>query len=313
MSTTSLRHLLVPVDYSETSLNALKLAVSMSERHEAVIRLVHVINPKQYIFSWGENVLVDQSRAVVVENEQQKLQTLADAITADSGVRCSVECRTGVVSETITETAREFDADVIVMGTHGTSGIRAYFMGSEAYRVVKTATCPVLTVPNAQVWTQFRTILFPIRPVPNALDKYDMARKIIRKNDAHLTALGLLDDDDSQKMTVINQSIASLSGLLIQDDIDGDALLLKTDAVAQAVLQKADEIRADLIIITADLDTTIEHFFVGPFAQQIVNRARVPVLSIRPQPSIPLRMDYNAELRWPEWPSFTLFPPVQIG
>ena len=312
MSIAPLRHLLVPIDYSETSLNALNLAVSMSLRHDAVIRLVHVINPSQYIFSWGANALVDQSREVVVENERQKLQKIADSITADSLVRCSVECRTGVVSETIVETARAFEADVVIMGTHGTSGIREYFMGSEAYRVVKTATCPVLTVPDSQVWTQFRAILFPIRPVPNALDKYDMARTLIRKNKAHLTVLGLLDTQDAAKMNIINQSIASLSGLLIQDDIDGDTLLLETDSVAQTVLQKADELHADLIIITADLDTTIGHFFVGPFAQQIVNRARVPVLSIRPQPSIPLRMQSNMDLRWPELPSFNLFPPVQI-
>ena len=313
MLNATLQKLLVPIDYSDTSLNALDLAVAMSRRHDAEIRLLHVINPGQYLFAWSNGAQTDPSKEAVISTETQKLQKLAETIAADAYVRCAYTCRTGVVCETIVETAREFDADFIVMGTHGTSGIREYFMGSEAYRVIKTASCPVLTVPNNQPWTDFNEIVFPVRPVPGALDKYEVARKIIRKNNAHLTVLGLLDGEDDQKIETLNQAIASLRDQLSQDEVNSDTLLLQTDSIAKTVLEKAADLRADLIVITADLDTTVQHFFVGPFAQQIVNRATVPVLSIRPQPFMVLRMQPVNETAWPEIPTLqNLFPPLQL-
>lgn len=280
----NINKLLVPIDYSETSLNALDLAVAMSRRHEAEIRLLHVIDPNQYIFISNEGLLIDFSRESVVEAETRKLKKLAETIADENAVRCSVECRTGSVCPNIVETAAQFNTDFIVMGAHGVSGIREYFMGSDAYRVVKTAGCPVLTVPNNRKWTDFKEIVFPIRPVPGALEKYEIARKIVRKNNAHLTVLGLSDEGDQSTINALNQAVLLLKSQLGQDDINGDTLLLQTDSIAETVLQKTSDLRADLVIITADLDTTVDHFFVGPFVQQIVNHAKVPVLSIRPQP-----------------------------
>ena len=189
----------------------------------------------------------------------------------------------GIVCDKIVEAAEEFNAGLIVIGRHGTAGIRSYFMGLEAYRVVKAASCPVLTVPNHQKWTDFHEIIFPVRPITGTTDKYDIARLISRKNNAHLTVLGLLDRHDELKNEVLTNVLTTLTIQLTLDEINGDMLILETDSAPFSVQQKARELRADLIVITADIDTVSRFSLFGPFAEQIINHAKVPVLAIRPR------------------------------
>ena len=283
MQTTNLHNLLVPIDYSQTSLNALDLAIAMSQRHTAEIRLLHVLTSFQDDYTWADGSLQADSTNSLAEKEMLKLQKLAETVSANHSVHCSIECRTGVVCDKIAEAAEEFNADLIVVGTHGTSDIRSYFMGLEAYRVVKAANCPVLTVPNHRKWTDFHKIIFPVRPVAGTTDKYDIARLISRKNDAHLTILGLLDRYDELKNEALTSVLATLTNQLTLDEINGDVLLLETDSAPYSVQQKASELQADLIVITADIDTVSRFSVFGPFAEQIINHAKVPVLAIRPQ------------------------------
>ncbi|WP_338871290.1 universal stress protein [Spirosoma sp. SC4-14] len=315
MENITINRILVPIDYSDTSTRALALAAAMSQRHNAVIRLLHIINPDQYVFSSGDGLSISLSSEEVIEAEVPKLHQWADEKLADLPVRYFVECRTGVISDRIADVARDFGADLIVMGAHGTSGIREYLMGSEAYRVLKVAPCPVLTVPGTFQNTDFQEILFPVRPVPGALDKYEYARRIIRKNKAHLTVLGLFDRHDAHETDPVTNAMSVLDRQLAEDSIDADILLAETDSVAKTVLRKSEDLHASLIIITATLDTPIRHFFVGPFARQIVNRAKVPVLSIQPEAPVIAHMQPTASRTLQSMiPSFNqFFPPVQLG
>lgn len=277
------KKLLVPIDYSQTSLNALDLAVAMSQRHHAEIRLVHVVNSNLDDYLWEDGNLLDGFSNSTIEKEILRLRQLAETISATHAIHCSIECRTGIVCDKIAEAAADFNADLIVIGTHGISGLRSYFMGLEAYRVVKAATCPVLTVPNHQKWSNFREIIFPVRPIPGTVDKYNLTRIISLKNNAHVTVLGLLDHYDELKNEILTNVLDTLKNQLAQDDISCDMLLLKTDSVPHAIHQKASELHADLIIITSDIDTASKFSLFGPFVEQIVNHSKVPVLAIRPQ------------------------------
>lgn len=282
MENLTLRKLLVPIDYSRTSLNALDLAMAMSGRHGAEIRLLHVKNSRQAFIPWEDGDGFDPSNEAVTEVEIMRLQNLAETMSTTHSVHCSIECRTGVVCDTIVKAANEFNADVIVMGTHATSGIRAYFMGSEAYRVVETAQCPVLTVPNHRKWTDFKEIIFPVRPIPGSIEKYDITRAISLKNNAHLTVLGLFDRYDELKNEILTSVVDTLKSQLMHDEINGEVLLLKTDSVTHTIQQKISERHADLVVVTADTNTASQYSLFGPFVQQIINHANVPVLSIRP-------------------------------
>ncbi|MFN8346862.1 MAG: universal stress protein [Spirosomataceae bacterium] len=285
MKDLTIQKILVPLDYSDCSFNALRLATAMSKRHKAPIKLLYVADPYQYISISNNGLMVDFSRETIIKQELNKLQKVADRY----GVSEPVECRIGNVSENIIEAAHDFKADLLVMGTHGTSGIREFFMGSDAYKAVKMAPCPVLTVPQTFDRTDFKEILFPIRPIDGALEKYELTRKIIRKNQAHLTVFAISREDTPQEADVLTEMLDQLMVKLRPDTVTADIERANVVHVADAVIDKSQQLSSDLIVITAELDDSSQNFLIGPYAQQIINQAKIPVLSIRPQPYVMLQ------------------------
>ena len=278
MEAPPIHYILVPVDFSDPSHNALATAVALSRRQKASLHLLNVLDPTETNNHSSLETLDEQ-----VRTQTEAIRELARQTTLEHQIQCAGECRVGSVSTEIVAAAGLAKADLIVMGTHGSSGIRAFYIGSEAYRVIKTAPCPVLTVPAHQSWTTFEQILFPVRPVPGALEKYNFARRIIQQNNAELIVLALHPPEEVISIDQLQQQVAALDEQFARDNVRSRTLFCPTDLVAETVLQKAEELHADLLIITATLDTTQQDFFIGPFTQQIVHNAHVPVLSIRPQ------------------------------
>ncbi len=284
MDTLTIRHILVPIDFSAASLNALDTAVAMTKRHAAKLTLLHVVN--ESILSYHHaDVLPITSAIPMIEmmrdEAQEMLRQITDDVIEQHGIEVQGETTQGFVPSEICKSAERFGADLVVMGTHGASGFREFFMGTNAYAVVKHAPCPVLTVPPNGKWESFSRILFPVRDTPGALEKYDFLRKIIRQNKAVLHVLGIPDTNSPSSENWVEKSILKLKDKLRDDEVECQTQHLKpTEQVAKEVLHLAQ--KTDLIAITATLDYGIRDFFVGPYTQQIVNHAQVPVLSIRP-------------------------------
>jgi len=174
---------------------------------------------------------------------------------------------------------------MIVMGTHGTSGLREFFLGSNAYRVVKNSPCAVLTLPGTNQWLDFKRILFPVRMVQHALDKYENVRPIIRKNKSSLLITGIVTKTEPNQLIEMKSLVEAVRDKIEEDDVRCESEVHYCENVAQQVLKIATEVKPDLIVITATLDTSIKDFFLGPYTQDIVNHAKFPVLSVRPSPS----------------------------
>lgn len=286
MDTVNIKRILAPVDFSDSSLNALDTAVAMAKRHGAVLNLLHIANENFQVYG-HPNVdilpLTPPAIESIREASQTKLGLLVDNLIEQHGIEAKGEMASGLVTSEICKYAEKSKADLIVMGTHGTSGFREFFIGTNAYAVVKHAPCPVLTVPPNGKWESFSKILFPVRNVDGALEKYTFLRKIIRHNQAILLVLGIPDSDQSIDTNWVKAKISQLNSDLLEDNVRSLTQILKpTKRAAAAVLEKADDEQADLIAITANLDHDFRDFFIGPYTQQIVNHAKVPILSIRP-------------------------------
>jgi len=136
----TIKRILVPVDLSEPSIQALDYAVDLATFFKARLVIVFVAEPLYYAGDLG----------LFVE-EQQRLGreqlTLLEQRVRKRGRTCETLLLRGTPYQTISDTARRQAADLIVMGTHGRTGLSHVVMGSVADRVVRTAPCPVLTVP----------------------------------------------------------------------------------------------------------------------------------------------------------------------
>jgi nucleotide-binding universal stress UspA family protein len=138
-----LRKIVVPIDFSETSIQALPYAATLAERFGAEIILLHVFEPLPMPADAG--YLAVGLEDVDPKAAQKHLRNLCQAVSGGD-VPVQTLVRTGTPFREITETARSLGADMIVLTTHGYTGLMHVLLGSTAERIVRYADCPVLVV-----------------------------------------------------------------------------------------------------------------------------------------------------------------------
>jgi len=161
-------HVLVPTDFSEPANHALRYAIEEATLHHGKVTLLHVLPPRTetdvyYVTgappasgyqagldpdAGGRVGAYPPSQPMVVRHDrnEEALTQLQDLIPAAFHDTWQVEIAAGHPADTIVRIAGERNADLIVMGTHGRTGLQHVLLGSVAEKVVRLASCPVLTV-----------------------------------------------------------------------------------------------------------------------------------------------------------------------
>ena len=141
----TIRQILVPVDFSEASLQALDYAIELAKPLRAALVVLFVVEPLYNAGDFG--VLLEEQQRL----GHEELARLA-ARLKQRDVTCRAVMRRGTPYVVIADEAERSRANLIVMATHGRTGLSHLVMGSVATKVVRTATCPVLTVhPKARI------------------------------------------------------------------------------------------------------------------------------------------------------------------
>jgi universal stress protein A len=135
-----------PVDLSEVSLGALRLAESVAEQCGASLVVVNVVEPivAPSDFTFGP-LTTGEVEDRLIERSQQALKELAETVHLGEG-KTTIRVERGRASTEIVRVAQEEKASLIVIGTHGYTGVAHVLLGSTAERVIRKAPCPVLTL-----------------------------------------------------------------------------------------------------------------------------------------------------------------------
>lgn len=140
------KHILVPIDFSECSFLALDYAVALAREFKSKITLLHVVEPAVYQENYfGVTPPMGETNQTLVEAGRERLASLAN-IRSEPGQQIEILVRIGRAHSEIADTGSAIGAELIVVGTHGLTGVAHLLMGSTAERVVRHAPCPVLTV-----------------------------------------------------------------------------------------------------------------------------------------------------------------------
>lgn len=284
MHTYSIDKIIVPVDFTDLSLDALHTAASLAKRLSAEIVLLHVIENYFLLSTPEAGIPSDLNIADMQAKSRQNLEEIAERFRQEYTADIRVKTDFGLAGSRIIRHTLEEEAGLIVMGTHGASGFREFFIGSNAYSVVKQAPCPVLTIPAGAKKVKFSKILFPIRLIPKALEKYETARPFFSRKETHLNIIGLNKTKDIEDINSLNNMMETLQDRVEQDGIEVSSEMVVSSDIPSEVIKRAESKNYDLVVITATLDQTFKEFFIGPYTQQIVNHCKVPVLSIKPLP-----------------------------
>lgn len=141
----SAKKILVPVDFSLGSEQAVAKAAELSRVMNASIELIHVYQLPVFALPDSSVTVSPTYVADLTDRAQRALDKHRDTLVAD-GVQATTKLMEGIPAQVIVDRAAEIGAEMIVMGTHGHSGFKRFLLGSTAERVVRMATVPVLSV-----------------------------------------------------------------------------------------------------------------------------------------------------------------------
>jgi len=270
--------ILVPTDFSEQAEHALKVAAMLARKHDADIYLLHMMEiPMQQIDPINAHSDVPEA-LFFMRLAHKKFEDLMENDFLD-GITIHETVKADITFNEIKDACKEFDIDLIVMGSHGASGLREMFIGSNAEKVVRSSDVPVLVIKNEHNSFNIRNFVFASDFKNDNKETYKQAVKFAElfNSKIHLllvnTANNFITTYDSR--TRINDFIAGQSFENYTINVHNDT------SVEQGILNFSQEIDADLIGISTHGRQGIAHFFNSSISEDLVNHAKRPVITFK--------------------------------
>lgn len=289
-----LERILATTDFSKISLVGVRYAVSLADKVDAGVALVHVIE-RAPRFAGMESVVLAKDDADVIELAERELARLAKKESKkDLAVQSFV--RHGKPFDEIAALARSREADLVVIATRGYTGLKNVWLGSTAERVVRHAPCAVLTVPprNAKATAfQLKRIVVPIDFSETSAQALPYAAALAEQFGAEIILLHVIEwvaipsELGSAPSAITEADKGSVAKDLLRlrqealgEDVPGRTIV-RAGAPFQEITRAAKEMGADMIILTTRGHTGLQNVLLGSTAERVVRHAECPVLVVR--------------------------------
>ncbi len=272
-----MKTLLVATDFSKNSIHVLEYAIMFANKLEAAIHLVWVDNS-----SLEDNLVDTIDEELRIEKKNYLKKVVADYKSKAFDGKLEYHLKKGKVYQEIGKAARQLKADLIFAGTHGVTGFEQYWIGSNAYRIMTSAPCPVITVRSDYNFDNgINNILLPMDSSLETKQKLPFAVDLSKRFDATIHLLKVYNSP----IGVIRKRIDSFgreAEKCLQDkDVSYKLESVEATNVAVSILEYAETNSVDLVAIMTEQNITTANKFLGPYAQQLINGSKVPVLSLR--------------------------------
>jgi nucleotide-binding universal stress UspA family protein len=278
-----MKKILVPTDFSSTAQAAVDVATGIAKKTGAELILLHVIEEV------GEDSFNVEGEAAAAESGENRLFTLlllrkmkkqlAKLVeqTSKDGLKVIGKLRLGNAYHGMHVTIAEQKIDLVVMGTKGSSGYEEILVGSNTEKVVRRASCPVLTVNRKPLNTEFSSIVYATslrddeilftRIVKKTQDIYNCPIHILRVN---TPGMFISDGVIKEKMeSFAKQMRFSNYTLNVYNDYTEE----------EGIIHFAESVNTDMIALATHGRTGLAHFMNGSIAEDVVNHSRRPVLT----------------------------------
>lgn len=284
--------ILVPVDFSPFSDYATDFAIFLAQNYNAEITLFHVVvmyetevDEEDHVYQLEK--LVERKEKHSTENLERHQKKLKEKhVKIDSVIVRGVSAASSIL-----EYKSKHNFDLIVMGTHGRTGIKNWIYGSVAEKVVRLAKIPVITLHNKSD-LNIKNILVPVDFSENSRAGIEEARKMAQQFKAKITYIHVIEQQLHPAFHVVGvESVFTADHNLkgVTEDKLKEFCLEQNDTSTIKVLEGsshmviadyANEIKADIIVMSTRGYSGIEHLLIGSTTERVVRIASCPVLTV---------------------------------
>ena len=287
-----MRTILVPTDFSETANHALEVAVQLVKRFNAKLVVLHMLEIPEHLLP-KEQLSNDVANNQNTEQgdfptavfymllAKKRFAELAE-LPFMNGVEYEEEVQNHQNFNNIIVSAHKFDADLIVMGSQGATGINEFFVGSNTEKVVRTSDIPVLVIKNRNQNFDVKNFVFATNWETENKQSFINAYKICQQFGAkmHLLYVNTSGSDfltstqiDDRFQTLLKETNTSPENISTNSYSD--------KSIEEGILRFSKENSADLIGIPTHGRRGLAHFFNRSVGEGIANHAEIPVITFK--------------------------------
>lgn len=276
-----MKKIIVPIDFSEHSEFALKAASKFAKKFKAEILALHMLEMTDVMLTASEGFATEQAVFFVKLAEQRFEKFLDKPYLKDVKVTPIIK-HFKVFSE-VNDVAEKHDADLIIMGSQGTSGFQEFFVGSNTERVVRSANIPVLVIKNELKTVDFNLATYACDFSENSINAYLQAEKLMEKLGCKLHLVHVNRPNESFLTSVeIEKRVVNFFTKAKKDLSDMELVHYVADyTVEEGVINFSNKSGADLIVIPTHGRTGLAHFFEGSIGEDVANHASIPVITFK--------------------------------
>ncbi|MDC6350266.1 universal stress protein [Zeaxanthinibacter sp. PT1] len=272
-----MKTIIVPLDFSEQSENALQVAASLARKHDSEILVLHMLELNQAIISSTEGYYQEHT-VFLLKLAEKRLSEFLDKPFL-KGVKITPVIKHFKVFSEVNEVAEKHNASLVVMGSHGSDGLEELFIGSNAEKVVRHSTVPVLVIKKKIEDFQPKTMIFASDFEMESVPAFKRAKDFAKLLNMDVKPLFVnTPGDDFLSSREIYQKISEFQS----EAVSGESVEIYQDySVEQGVLNFAEDYNADIIGISTHGRKGLSHFFMGSIGEDIANHSNIPVVTFK--------------------------------
>ena len=270
--------ILVPTDFSEQADNALRVAAQLAKKYNAEIYLLHLLElPLHQVDALNSHSDLPEAVFFMKLANKRFKEVLDKDYLEEVTVHETIEFHQAF--DGIMETCKKNNIDLIVMGSHGVSGLKEMFIGSNTEKVVRASDVPVLVIKNRHNDFDVNDFVFASNFKENNKKTYLQAVKLAEAFNAKLHLVMV----NTANNFIITEKANARIAEFVKDSKHKNfkTIIYNDESIERGILNYSQGINADLIGIGTHGRKGIAHFFNGSISEDLVNHAKRPVVTFK--------------------------------
>lgn len=270
--------ILVGIDFSDCSINALEHAITIARKAKAGIAMVWINH-----LDYSKEIFSVEPQHLEEEVKQRFGELVKKYRFHLNGEKIEYFIRKGKVYKETCALANEIDAFLVVIGTHGSSGFEEFWIGSNANRIVTSCSKPIITIRGGiDIEADLKKIVLPLDSTKITRQKLPMTALLAKYFGSQVYILGLFTTSSDDIRYRIRNYVSQAEEYLEENEIRFKSTFVDADNITEETINYASKIGANLISIMTEQETSAANLILGPYASQMVNHSPIPVLSVHP-------------------------------
>lgn len=272
--------LLIPTDFSSNAKDAFNYALSLATSASAEINLLYVVQP-----TTNNAILSGINAQELSEEREEAVKKFTDLISSAKNMYGNITINyhfgVGSVDEVVNQKAKELNADLVIMGTHGASGLKKLLIGSNTASVIETSDVPVLAIPEGAKFYPPKRIMFATNYYENDVNVVERLVEMAKRFNSEIVITHVIDEDDfdEDENLYLENCAKLLKSVTHYDKISHK--IYKDHDVKEGINELVASENADVLAVSCRKRSFLEKLINKSLTKELSYNTFVPLLSYK--------------------------------